>query len=147
MNRHARELVLSIHIATGVSSMNVAHALEPTEKAITALEERVTRLESVLDRMLYAAVADPCLVSINGDGFSIVCSVSPPFTNPQLALRCLEGFGISMEFQRAPDGSGHLFVLKDAHNWQTTHLVGSVNDIRFCMIYGKGGGNSLIEME
>ena len=42
-----------------------------------------------------------------------------------------------MEFKRAPDGSGDVFLLNDADNWKATHLVDAVNDIRFCMIYGE----------
>ena len=86
---------------------------------------------------LSAVLFDPCLVSANNDEFSILCSVSPPMTDPQFTLRCLKSAGISMEFKRAPDGSGDVFLLNDADNWKATHLVDAVNDIRFCMIYGE----------
>ena len=42
-----------------------------------------------------------------------------------------------MEFNRAPDGSGDVFILKDAGSWGTTHMVEAVNDVRFYMIYGQ----------
>ena len=142
MNRHVLGLVLPILIGAGIIAMYAAHGADSNEQetakatALEDIEERLARLEGTIDRIWYASLFDPCLVSINGDEFSIVCSVSPPLADPQVALRCLDSFGISMEFSRAPDGSGHLFVLKDAHNWKATHLVAGVNDIRFCMIYG-----------
>ncbi len=82
---------------------------------------------------------DPCLVSVHDDEFSILCSVSPPLTNPQFVRHCLESAGIGMEFNRAPDGSGNVFILKDADRWGMTHLVEAVDDVRFCMVYGQSG--------
>ena len=143
MDGHALGLVLAFLLVAGSIAMDVAQAADPGEKetpnatACEALEERVTSLEGAIDRIRYAALFDPCLVSVSDDQFSILCSISPPLTDPQFALRCLKSSGIAMEFERAPDGSGDLFILKDAGGWTATHLVDAVNDIRFCVIYGE----------
>ena len=153
MGRHGLEHVLSILFATGIIAMDLAHAADANEKETAKttdcedLDDRLTLLEGEIARIRHAALFDPCLLSINGDEFSILCSVSPPLTEPQFALRCLESAGISMAFERAPDGSGDLFILKDAHNWKATHLVDAVNDIRFCMIYGELREGFLIDRE
>ena len=145
MNRHALGLVFPILIAAGSIAMDDAQAADTNEKetanatALEALEDRPTRLEGTIAGIVYAALFDPCLVSVHDDEFSILCSVSPPLSDPQFVRRCFESAAINMQFNRAPDGSGNVFILKDAGSWGATHPVEAVNDVRFSMVHGQSG--------
>ena len=117
MNRHALGLRFPILIAAGCIAMDDAQAADTNEKetvnAITleALDDHLTRLESTIAGNVYTALFDPCL----------------------------ESAAINMEFNRAPDGSGNVFILKDAGRWGTTHRVEAVNDVCSSMVYGQSG--------
>ena len=92
MNRHALGLRFPILIAAGCIAMDDAQAADTNEKetvnAVTleALDDHLTRLESTIAGIVYTALFDPCLASA----------------------------AINMEWNRAPDGSGNVFILKNA---------------------------------
>lgn len=132
-----KHLIIALNLAllTGCAS-NVAK-VNYIESRLDTLESRLYDARSVMRVIQTGTLYDPCLVTIEEDRYGILCSVSPPLTNPDQAHTCLRSQGIATKLVRDTEGGGDVFMVNDVNDWKAVHVVDAVNSIRFCMVYGE----------